>query len=97
MPEPPPEMVEKRLMANEILQKANNLKNNFSANKGRADQIISDSLSDTVQGLMGMIQNLLKERAMDDARIKSLEQQVAELTKKQPKKKIPEPEKPDEK
>jgi len=78
---PPIQMQEKRLSPEEILQKANQLKDRFSATMGKCDQMRSDGISETMGGMVQMIQRLLQDRAMDDARIKSLEQQLQESKK----------------
>jgi len=90
----PPQVTTRRLNPNEILQQANSLKDRFSSTKGKADQMISDAVSSSMQGMLNMINNLLRERAEDEAKIVELKKQVEELTPKGSKKKIPEPEKP---
>jgi len=88
-------MKSKRLSPEEILAKANNVKDRFSAAKGKADQMISDNLSQTVNELLQMLQRLLTDRAQDDARIKSLEVENLQLKEKLPKaKKLPNTEVP---
>jgi len=88
-------MQTKRLTPEAILQKANMLKDRFASSKGRSDQILADSLSETMVGMIQMIQALLQDRSMDDARIKSLEEQNKKLQEQLPKqKKLPKSEKP---
>ena len=83
-------MTTKRLTPEAILARANQMKDKFSASKGKADQMISDALSETMVTLLQMIQSLLQDRSMDDARIKSLETQNKTLQEKLPKsKKLP--------
>jgi len=91
-------MQTKRLTPEAILAKANQVKDRFSASKGKADQMISDALSECMTVLLMSLQQLLQERSMDDARIQSLEKQLKDAQDKLPKsKKLPKSETPQKK
>lgn len=92
-PAPPIQMQTKRMSPEQILQQANQLKDKFSATMGKCDQMRSDGISESMVGMIRIVQKLLEDRAADDARIKSLEKQLEEFKKGLKTKKIPEPEK----
>jgi len=72
---------------NKILQQVQRIKDQFSMNKGRADQIISDAMTNMAQGNLDIIAGLLQ-------RITQLETELKNTPKVQPKK-LAEHEKPD--
>jgi hypothetical protein len=79
----PPNMNKKLETPNpqKILSQAQQIKDKFAMQKGRADQLVADSMSDTINGMLNIIQELL-------GTIQQLEQQNKIIPKKE------EPEKP---
>ena len=81
-PDAPIQMVSRRQSPEQILQKANQLKDAFSTTKGKTDQMLADALSHGMTGMLNMIQNLLAERMQDAEKIKLLEAKILNLTPK---------------
>jgi len=72
---------------NRILQQAQRIKDQFSMNKGRADQIIADGASNMAQGYLDIIAGLLQRITQLEAELKNSPKPVT--------KKLAEHEKPD--
>ncbi len=87
-------MQTKKLTQEQILARANQAKDRFSASKGKSDQIISDSLSDAMNQMLQIVQQLLQERAQDESKIRTLELQLRDAQSKKPIKQLPKSETP---
>jgi len=66
----PPVALTPPMSPQQILSQAQKIKEQFAMQKGKADQLVADSASDTINGMLNIIQQLLQRNTQLENELK---------------------------